>query len=125
MFIMRTQLGKVTSGFLAAGLLVVGLAAGAPAYAANTAAGAAGAASDAEYTLEEMLIYAMEDEYLAQTEYDVILDTYGVQKPFSNIIKAEATHISLLEPLFEKYGVTVPVNDWESMVSVPESIEAA
>ncbi|MDF2950417.1 MAG: uncharacterized protein K0R07_2470, partial [Sedimentibacter sp.] len=62
---------------------------------------------------------------LAQAEYEVIMDTFGVQKPFSNIIKAEATHISLLEPLFEKYNAKMPVKDWKSLVTVPETIEAA
>lgn len=112
-------------GLLAAGLLVTGVTTGAIAYAANTDIGAVGASVDKEYSLEEMLVYAMEDEYLAQTEYDVIMDTYGVQKPFSNIIKAEATHISLLEPLFEEYDVSVPGKDWKSLVVVPETLDAA
>ena len=115
----------MTGGLLAAGLLVTGLTTGATVYAANTDIGAAGASVDNEYSLEEMLVYAIEDEYLAQAEYDVIMDTYGVQKPFSNIIKAEATHISLLEPLFEEYDVSVPEKDWESLVVVPETLDAA
>lgn len=122
---MRKQIRKITGKLLVAGLLVTGLTTGATVYAANTGTGAAGASSDTEYSLEEMLVYAIEDEYLAQAEYDVIMDTYGIQKPFSNIIKAEATHISLLEPLFEEYDVSVPVKDWESLVVVPESLDAA
>ena len=122
---MKKQIRKMTGRLLAAGLLVTGLTTGATAYAANTDTGAAGASVDNEYSLEEMLVYAIEDEYLAQAEYDVIMDTYGVQKPFSNIIKAEATHISLLEPLFEEYDVSVPEKDWESLVVVPETLDAA
>lgn len=125
MFTMKRQIRKMTGGLLAAGLLVTGLTTGATVYAANTDTGAAGASVDNEYSLEEMLVYAMEDEYLAQAEYDVIMDTYGVQKAFSNIIKAEATHISLLEPLFEEYDVSVPEKDWESLVVVPETLDAA
>ena len=125
MFTMKRQIRKMTGGLLAAGLLVTGLTTGATVYAANTDIGAAGASVDNEYSLEEMLVYAIEDEYLAQAEYDVIMDTYGVQKPFSNIIKAEATHISLLEPLFEEYDVSVPEKDWESLVVVPETLDAA
>lgn len=122
---MRKQMRKITGGLLAAGLLITGLTTGATVSAANTDTGAAGASADTEYSLEEMLVYAIEDEYLAQAEYDVIMDTYGVQKPFSNIIKAEATHISLLDPLFEEYGVSVPAKDWESLVAIPESLDAA
>jgi len=122
---MRRQIIKKAGSLLIAGLLVTGISTGATAYAATSDTGAAGAANDSEYTLEEMLVYAIEDEYLAQAEYDLIMDTYGTQKPFSNIIKAEATHISLLEPLFEEYNVVIPVKEWESLVSVPESIEKA
>ena len=122
---MRKQIRRITGGLLAAGLLITGLTTGATVYAANTGTGAAGASTDTEYSLEEMFVYAIEDEYLAQAEYDVIMDTYGIKKPFSNIIKAEATHISLLEPLFEEYGVSVPVKDWESLVAVPESLDSA
>ncbi|MDD3064287.1 MAG: DUF2202 domain-containing protein [Anaerostipes sp.] len=122
---MRKQTRRITGGLLAAGLLTTGLTTIATVYAANTGTGAAGASADTEYSLEEMLVYAIEDEYLAQAEYDVIMDTYGIQKPFSNIIKAEATHISLLDPLFEEYGVSVPAKDWESLVAVPESLDAA
>lgn len=53
------------------------------------------------------------------------MDTYGVGKPFSNIIKAEATHISLLEPLFEEYDISVPEKEWESLVVLPETLDAA
>ena len=122
---MRKQIRTITGKLLVAGLLVTGLTTGASVYAANAGIGAVGASADTKYSLEEMLVYAIEDEYLAQAEYDVIMDTYGTKKPFSNIIKAEATHISLLEPLFEEYDVKVPVKDWESLVAVPESLDAA
>ena len=127
---MKKQFRKMTGGLLkggllAAGLLVTGLATSVTVYAANSDIGAAGASADNEYSLEEMLVYAMEDEYLAQAEYDVIMDTYGVVKPFSNIIKAEATHISLLDSLFEEYDVSVPEKDWESLVVVPKTLDAA
>ena len=122
---MKKQIRKMTGGLLVAGLLVAGVKTGASVYAANTDTGALGASMDNDYSLEEMLVYAIEDEYLAQAEYDVIMDSYGVQKPFSNIVKAEATHISLLEPLFEEYNVSIPEKDWESLVVVPETLDAA
>jgi hypothetical protein len=33
-------------------------------------------------TLEKMLRYAVEDEYLARVEYTAIMDTYGTIRPF-------------------------------------------
>jgi hypothetical protein len=122
---MKKQIRKMTGGLLVAGLLVTGLISGVTVFAANTDTGAAGASKDTEYSLEEMLVYAIEDEYLAQAEYDVIMDTFGVQKPFSNIIRAEGTHISYLEPLFKEYDITVPEKNWESLVVVPDTLDAA
>ena len=70
-----------------------------------------------------MLTYAIQDEYMAQAEYNAIMDQYGVQKPFSNIIKSEAMHIDLLLPLLKANDVAVPKNDAANRVVVPESIE--
>jgi len=123
MLIMRKQFKKMAVGLLTVGLLITGVTTAV--MAASTDIGAVGALADSGSTLKEMLTYAMEDEYLAQAEYDVIMEEYGVQKPFSNIIKAEATHISLLEGILEEYDVEVPERDWISLVAVPESLEAA
>lgn len=122
---MKRQLKKMIGGLLVAGIVAAGISAGATANAANSGLGATGALSDSEYTVKEMLVYAIEDEYLAQAEYDAIMDKFGVQRPFSNIIKEEATHISFLTPLLKEYSVTLPAKDWASMVTVPESLEAA
>lgn len=107
---------------------VIGLALAVTVFGVSTANassvdfGAAGAAADKEYTLEEMLQYAIEDEFLAQAEYEIIMEKYGTIRPFSNIIKAESRHISALLPLFEKYDLDVPVNDADERVVVPGSL---
>lgn len=85
--------------------------------------GSAKAATDKNYTLEEMLTYAIQDEYMAQAEYDAIMDKFGVQKPFSNIIKAEGKHIDMLLPLLKTYDVTVPKNDAADRIKVPENLK--
>ncbi|MBU2238306.1 MAG: hypothetical protein KJ868_09875, partial [Gammaproteobacteria bacterium] len=76
-----------------------------PSIAAAEGYGAAGAQNEVDkvLTLESMLSYALEDEYLARGEYQEVIRTFGGQKPFTNIIKAEERHISWLEPLFERY----------------------
>jgi len=75
------------------------------------------------YALEDMLTYALLDEYNAQATYQAIIDTYGEIRPFTNIVVAEQTHIDLLLPLFETYGIEVPVNDVVAVV--PDSIASA
>lgn len=68
------------------------------------------------------LVAAITDEYKAKTLYSIILDKFGSQKPFSNIVEAEEKHIQMLEPLFAKYQVPVPENNWSAKVNVPESM---
>lgn len=87
--------------------------------------GSAEALVDDSYTIEEMLTYALQDEYMAQAEYQAIIDVYGEVRPFTNIILAEGTHISLLLPLFETYGVTVFENTASDNIIIPDSITSA
>jgi len=74
------------------------------------------------YTVEEMLLYAIEDEYMAEASYIAIMDAYGTVKPFTSIAKAEGTHISLLLPLFETYGFEVPENEAADRIELPASL---
>ena len=87
--------------------------------------GAEGAKEDTNPNLEEMFTYAIQDEYLARAEYYMIMEKYGVIRPFSNIVKAEEYHVSLLVPLFEKYGYKVPYDDAKEYVVIPTNLKAA
>lgn len=73
--------------------------------------GSAGALDDTSLTLADMLTYAIQDESLAHAEYDQILSDFGNVRPFTNIIRAEATHIEALLPLFAAYGITTPADE--------------
>ena len=82
--------------------------------------GAEGALKDESLTLADMLTYAIQDEYLARAEYDRIISDYGSIRPFTNIVRAEETHIDALLPLFTAYGITTPANEGaDHAVSVP------
>ncbi len=59
------------------------------------------------FTIEEMLVYALQDEYTARAEYEYIMSIYGDQNPFSNIILSEERHIEMLLPLFTTYNITL------------------
>ncbi|MBF4692882.1 ferritin-like domain-containing protein [Fusibacter ferrireducens] len=87
--------------------------------------GATGALENDTHTLDEMLIYAIQDEYTALAEYELIMSEYGTIRPFSNIAKAETNHISWLEPLFEKYDIDLPVNESDQIVVLPNSLTEA
>lgn len=99
--------------------------AGSAAWAGEADYGAAGAASGGDWTLEEMLGYALEDEYLARAEYEKLMEVFGEQRPFTNIMKAEETHIALLLPLFEAYGLEAPADVSGEHVVIPETLAEA
>ena len=73
--------------------------------------GAVGALADNNLTMEEMFTYAIQDEYLAHEEYAYVLETFGDQAPFNNIISSEAQHITEMTVLFEKYNLAVPADE--------------
>jgi hypothetical protein len=104
-------------------LTIAILATSATAFAADF--GAAGVEAEKNYTIEQMLSYAMQDEYLALAEYTKITEVFGAQRPLTNIMRAETTHIALLKPLFEKYNVAIPQNTAGSYVVVPDSLASA
>lgn len=87
--------------------------------------GALAAKEDNTLTKEKMLIYSMQDEYLAKKEYELIMDKYGSQKPFSNIIEAEKNHISQLTELFNTYKINIPEDNSKDYVLLPNSLNDA
>lgn len=87
--------------------------------------GAAALVEGQTYTNEQMLTYAIQDEYLAQGEYKAIIEVYGDVKPFTNIIEAEATHIARLLPLFATYSIPVPEDKSQEYTVVPASLQVA
>ena len=110
-------------GFIALTLITGTVAGSTLTYASDLPlTGSAAAFADKEYTLEEMLIYAIQDEYAAQAEYDAIIKTFDTSKPYTNIIKAEGTHIDLLLPLFDTYGYEVPADTAAKNVVIPATL---
>ena len=75
------------------------------------------------YTVEEMLTYAIQDEYLARAEYEAIIQKFGVDRPFSNIMQAEVTHAELIMPLLTKYGITLPEDTSSQHVVLPDTLD--
>jgi hypothetical protein len=73
-------------------------------------------AQQLEKNTQQALIDAINDEYKARALYQKVIDKFGEVRPFSNIIKAETQHIEELLPLFEKYGVEVPKDEWYDKV---------
>ena len=92
-----------------------------PAMAENETYGAAGSSqlTDEQLTLDKMLSFAIQDEYLARGEYQKIIEKFGNNRPFSNIIKAEERHIAWLKPLFEKFELVLPPDRGLELATIP------
>jgi len=93
--------------------------------AGTSAWGARAAALDSAPDIEDMLRYAIEDEYLARAEYLAIMGRFGAARPFSNVVKAEESHIAWLAEIYAAREIPVPVDKATSIVSVPSSVKDA
>lgn len=91
----------------------------------TTLFGAMGSAQDNSLTLEEMIIYAIQDEYLARAEYYKIISIFGNRNPFANIVSSEETHVQMLIPLFSKYNFALPQDIASDYLVVPNDFTAA
>jgi len=91
-------------------------------FSAMASYGHKGAEEDNNMTVQEMIKYAIEDEIFAKSEYEKIMTTFNIDRPFSNIKNAEETHISMLQPLIEKYSVKYESLDKNYLV-IPKTLK--
>jgi len=68
---------------------------------------------------------AIQDEYMAHATYQKVIESFGMVRPFSMIIRAEESHISSLKSLFDKYDLPIPEDTWYSKVTSPRSVQVA
>lgn len=110
--------------------LVAVAALAAPAFAtAPSDFGAAGALAAIEagttLSVESMLRYAAEDEYLARAEYRAIMARFGAMRPYTNIEASENQHLDWLRAEYAARGLPFPADDAASKVIVPADLKAA
>ena len=85
--------------------------------------GTAAAEETKTYTLEEMLVMALNDEYAAKATYEAILQKHGQVRPFVNLVRAETNHMASLTALFAAHGLTAPINTAKG--EAPDTLEEA
>ena len=83
----------------------------------------ASAANVQAISVEDMLVYAMQDEVAAKAEYEALIEEFGSVRPITNILRAELRHIDALTPLLEAYGVDI--GDFVPTTAVPSSLDEA
>lgn len=72
--------------------------------------------------IREVLVEAINDEYKSRAMYRRVIEEFGEIRPFINIVEAEGRHIKALLPLFSKYAISVPEDDWNARIETPKSI---
>lgn len=87
--------------------------------------GAEAAIADTDLTLEDMITYALQDEYLALETYEAVVDAYGEVHPFTRLIVAETMHAEALVDLAAVYGITPIENTADALVVLPETLDLA
>lgn len=90
--------------------------------AAESLYGNAAAKASSSPSAQDMLLYAAQDEYLARGEYAAIMSKFGTARPFSNIIKAEEHHLSLLKNAFATYKLQFPADDSTRYLLIPTTM---
>ncbi|MCX8013618.1 MAG: hypothetical protein N3A02_04955 [Rectinema sp.] len=87
--------------------------------------GNAAAKADNTLTIETMLVYAIQDEYLARAEYVAIMEKFGQINPYANIKQAEEQHIAWLKDMFTSLKLAIPADNANRYMHVPATLKEA
>ena len=88
--------------------------------------GAQGALAATDLTLEQMLAFAVQDEFIARLEYQEIMTAFSVQAPYANIMRSEESHLELLRGIYASRGEEFPADTAAERLVIPASLlEAA
>jgi len=68
--------------------------------------------------LHQALRIALYDEYAARAFYAAVVQAFGPQLPFVNIVQSEVQHIEALSRLCERYGVPRPIDPFPAETTV-------
>ncbi|MGD9791056.1 MAG: DUF2202 domain-containing protein [Phycisphaerales bacterium] len=68
----------------------------------------AGESSAVSPAIADALRAALEDERRSEAFYTAVMEVHGQVRPFSNIVRAERQHQSVVVALMERHGVPVP-----------------
>ncbi len=103
--------------------------AGSLAWASETGYGASAAlaaiASGKAVSVNDMMRWAAEDEYLARAEYVAIIGAFGAMRPYTNIMAAEEQHLAWLEAAFADRGLSFPADGTAGRIAAPPDLKAA
>ena len=84
--------------------------------------GYAASKADESPTIEDMLLYAAQDEYMARSEYLAIMKKFGTMRPFSNIARAEENHLAWLKDAYAVYAIAFPSDQSAAHLAIPATL---
>jgi len=74
---------------------------------------------------KQALTEAINEEYLAHATYQAIIDKFGQELPFVNIVNSENIHVNALARLFSNHGLAVPADPSAGKVTAPATLAEA
>jgi len=77
------------------------------------------------FSINDMLRWAAEDEYLAHGEYVAIMKKFGTMRPYDNIMAAEEQHLAWLKTEYKARGLAFPADGSAPYIVVPATLKDA
>lgn len=68
--------------------------------------------------LHQAVRIALYDEYAARAFYHRVIEAFGPQAPFVNIVQAEERHVAALSQLCQRYGIPRPLDPFPAETTV-------
>jgi len=87
--------------------------------------GAKSAMADDSLTIDKMLQYAIQDEYLARSQYESFAKTFEDKPPFTNIMNTEVYHIEELKKLFTSQTLDISEDQSKNYLVKADSYQKA
>jgi len=75
--------------------------------------------------LKAALDVVLLDEYRARAEYEAIVEKFGDENPYVNLIYAETRHIEALTRIYDAFDFVVPADNGDDFAVLPASLEAS
>ncbi len=75
--------------------------------------------------LKAALDVLLMDEYKARAEYEAIVEKFGDENPYVNLITAETRHIEALTRIYDAFDFTVLADTGKDYVALPTSLETS
>ena len=73
----------------------------------------------------QALVDALNDEYHAHAFYAAVIAKFGAVAPFTNILRAEESHINTVKTLMTRYNVPIPADKYTGNIAAPATLNEA